>query len=49
MQENKEERAYVHIMQICNGARMHASHRVHIAYQRDGNVHDRRLLDATAG
>ena len=32
-----------------NGARMHASHRVHMAYQRDGNVHDRRLLDATAG
>ena len=28
----KEERAYVHIMQICNGARMHASHRVHMAY-----------------
>ena len=36
MQENREEQAYTcpsHMhMLLCNGARMHASHRVHMAY-----------------
>ena len=33
MQENREEqasRAHLMHMQLCNGARMHASHRVHM-------------------